>query len=409
MASIAADRRETTRLSAGVAPAFLLTAALAYAVVARGAQSGGDHLVVFALIAVAAAPSVGDGAARAGLRSARALLPLVVWMLVVGRADGQLAEATTQIVVIGIGIGAFSIARGQSDDERDHTIRLLGHLLTAVAAVSLLLFLMRVRPVAMNPGNGWRNGGLVTYPNAFGILVLVGVAAKMHCLTGAARARRIADSSTSAVLDRAAIVVLVLAGLTTGSRLTLALLGGAALAFAWRSAASRTTRSMRDRTTGVGTAVAALTAAVGAAAFGLALMTAAERTRIMGFPRLALWERAWSIIAANPITGLGPGKANFEIDIAVPSRTSYAHNEALQIAVEFGVVGLALALIGAVLMLRGGRLRAERPPALIAIVGFVVAFAAVDFAARLPVLVIPLALAVGWLTESRRKAATTSR
>ncbi|RLE23716.1 MAG: hypothetical protein DRJ61_19325 [Acidobacteria bacterium] len=65
--------------------------------------------------------------------------------------------------------------------------------------------------------------------------------------------------------------------------------------------------------------------------------------------RSQLWRQAATEIAANPLTGIGPNVFQNSVGPRVMDRTGFnAHNLPLQIAVETGVIGLALALAWAV-------------------------------------------------------------
>lgn len=67
--------------------------------------------------------------------------------------------------------------------------------------------------------------------------------------------------------------------------------------------------------------------------------------------RSQLWRQAATEIAANPLTGIGPNVFQGSVGPRVMDRTGFnTHNLPLQITVETGVIGLALALAWAVVL-----------------------------------------------------------
>jgi O-Antigen ligase len=75
--------------------------------------------------------------------------------------------------------------------------------------------------------------------------------------------------------------------------------------------------------------------------------------------RLYLWAAAAERFALQPILGHGPIPRVYELPVAAAPPTTQAHNELLQWATEYGLVGLALA--GGTLLLAFRRAHAARP------------------------------------------------
>ena len=70
--------------------------------------------------------------------------------------------------------------------------------------------------------------------------------------------------------------------------------------------------------------------------------------------RSKLWRQATAEIAADPVTGIGPNVFQASVGPRVMHRPGFnAHNLLLQITVETGVIGLALALAWATMLWRG--------------------------------------------------------
>jgi len=78
----------------------------------------------------------------------------------------------------------------------------------------------------------------------------------------------------------------------------------------------------------------------------------------LGDNRIPIWQAAWQAVWSTPVLGSGLGTfleaARPHVSVTVPTRIAidYAHNEPLQLAVEAGLVGIAIVAGGLILWLR---------------------------------------------------------
>jgi len=160
-----------------------------------------------------------------------------------------------------------------------------------------------------------------------------------------------------------------------------------------------------------GVALTGAGAALLVAGSGSALPTLRQaRLTLSSSDRVAVWRAVTDVIAHHPITGAGPGLRTF----SWPGPDSgvlvfaYAHNEYLQVAAEFGAIGLVLLLAALAAVL--WELRRYRPrsaggeAAAAAIAGLAVlgTSALFDFTGHFPAIVLTAAALVGCAEPVRR-------
>lgn len=98
-----------------------------------------------------------------------------------------------------------------------------------------------------------------------------------------------------------------------------------------------------------------------------------------GADRLALWRGVLDDVARAPITGRGPAPVLYQVAGIGP--TTSAHNEALQVTVEYGLVGLGFLVVAGVLVARSVR---GGDHLLLAATGALAASGLTDFGLRIP-------------------------
>ncbi len=148
------------------------------------------------------------------------------------------------------------------------------------------------------------------------------------------------------------------------------------------------------------TLVVAATAAVSAPQLGSGLRE--QAASLLSERRVALWTDAGTIIAHNPVMGVGPGRFREVSRTAHDPDTPYAHSLLLEQAAESGLPGAVL--LGA--LLAWGVLRVRRVvsraalPAAVAVASWL-AFgltSAVDYVAQFPIVAATAALVLGTAT-----------
>lgn len=113
----------------------------------------------------------------------------------------------------------------------------------------------------------------------------------------------------------------------------------------------------------------------------LAVAVLVDRFAASGADRLALWQAALGEFVHAPIAGRGPAPAVYRVAGIGP--TTHAHNEALQIAVEYGVIGLGLLVLAVVLASRAA-LQSPRVGLLLAAAAALASSGLTDFGLRIP-------------------------
>lgn len=113
--------------------------------------------------------------------------------------------------------------------------------------------------------------------------------------------------------------------------------------------------------------------------------------------RVRLWAEAVDHVRTAPLVGVGPGRFG---PAGTPARVAwehYAHNEYLQVAAEFGVVALAVALAGVVLVVRRLLAATDRDAAAVGLIVLIAVclHACVDYVLHVPAVVLTAAAIVG--------------
>ena len=123
-----------------------------------------------------------------------------------------------------------------------------------------------------------------------------------------------------------------------------------------------------------------------------------------GADRLALWRAALGEFARAPITGRGPAPVAYLVTGIGP--TTHAHNEALQIAVEYGVVGLGLLIIAGVVVVR---CVARWDVGLLVATVALAASGLTDFGLRIPAIALTAAVLGAFAASPNPRAARSDR
>jgi len=327
----------------------------AYPVVALGALAlsliryDRTALVLLLCFVAAAWRDVAAAArARPGLFAALAALMAWVAALALWRGD----RLALQFLAIYAGYAAMFVAAGAIHARGRPAAADMKLLLGFLVAVSLLLlvprgilhgdFLKVFRPDEIFAGR-WTL--IFNNPNVYGIVMATG-----FCLAVALWRLR---TLPAPVLLAAGLLFLFQIAMS-GSRNAVGVAGLGALAFAWFGLRDRGALAARAL------AVALVLAIAGAVAYLAATGRLTHPNQAHGFDstldvRLGAWRQALERIAAHPWTGIGTQA----ILTGQPHR--HAHNAALTWAMEFGLVGTALAALFLFLALRRASLAALVP------------------------------------------------
>jgi len=299
--------------------AYLLLAALAWTVASRGGTSLRDLLVVSLLLVVAMI--AGRAWPRRTVAVWAALAALVGWLLI----DGPLRvgfELETVRMPLLVAIAAMTVLVVRRLNVAGRETLLSG--LIAVGCLQSVIALGELAATApFDLTAAPRASALLGSPNGLGILLVA-----TSVLTARELHRR------GGVLLIAALVLQGCALIATGSRT--AILVGSILLIGY----------LATRTEWIYRALAAAGLAAGAAM--VIWRTATEPHH----DRPHLWGEALRRIADQPLVGEGPASAPFSPAAPGAGITTHAHNELLQWAMEYGLVGLGLALLVLVLAFR---------------------------------------------------------
>ncbi|MGW9587305.1 O-antigen ligase family protein [Microbacterium sp. NPDC055455] len=317
--------------------ACLVLTAIAWAVATRGATDLRDLAVLLALLVAAVV------VARAWPRRDPALWTaigaVIVWLIANGplRTGWSLESVRVPILVVLVTLTVIVVGRMRSS-EREMLLAGLVVVGSLQAAIALVSWAVLAAGSASGPA---RAEGLLGFPNGLGILL---VATSIVALREIERRR-------GGRLLPAALLLQVAAILATGSRT--AILIGAIVVCAWLALRTARWRAGAGRSA-VGSARARHVLVVSTLGVGTAVVlwrTAVEPNE----DRPHLWLEALQRIAAAPITGEGAPAAAFRIASPASRVTTSAHNEILQWTLEYGLVGLGLAVAVIVLALRSSR------------------------------------------------------
>ena len=291
--------------------AYLLLAALTWAVAARGGTGVRDLAVVLALLLVAMV--AGRAWPRRDVVLWAAFAALMLWLLFLGPISSGLTLESVRVplLVVIAALTALVVSRMPAK-ERDILVTgviLVGCLQSVIALVEL------AASVLTEPSLAPRAAALLGSPNGLGFLLVATLALTTRELdrhggwlpvsalllqTGAL----VATASRSAILAASILAVWYLithAGLRRAWPAAAALLLGGAVVI-WRTVSG----SHEDRP--------------------------------------SLWREAVQRIVEHPLAGEGPAPHAFSSDSPGARITTHAHNEVLQWGVEYGLVGVGLAL-----------------------------------------------------------------
>lgn len=319
--------------------AYLLLAAIAWAGATRGGTDARDLAIAGALVAVAMV------AARAWPRDHPALW--VTWGVLLAYlvADGPLRTGWSldsirmPVLIVLVTMAFLTVSRMRAGD-REVLISGLIILGTLQAVIALAAAVVSAIGRGTELSTPLRGEGVLGFPNGLGILLVATSVLTVRQLT---RARRRGILASALGVQVAAILV-------TGSRSAI-LIGGilvvVALAVRFAAPAAGRRSLMWRRMTGYGLVLCA--AAAGAAV--VAWRTVAEPSE----DRPQLWLEAVQRIGAAPLLGEGAPAGAFGLVSRESRVTTSAHNEVLQWVLEYGLIGLGLAVAVVVLALRGTR------------------------------------------------------
>jgi O-antigen ligase len=299
--------------------AYLLLAALTWAVASRGGTGLRDLLVVVGLLV--AAMIAGRAWPRRGAALWVAFAALMCWLLTIGLTLTGFTLETVRMPLLVLIAALTSLVVGQmSVLTRDMLVIgliLVGCLQSMIALVELTAAASTELPASA------RAAALLGSPNGLGIL-LVGTSVLTAREVGLRGGR----------LPVAALLLQGSALLATGSRTALVI--ASVLLVGYVAAHSGWKRGLLA------------IAGFGAAVTVVIWRTASEQQQ----ERPHLWQESLRRIADRPLLGEGPAPAAFTPAFPGARITTHAHNELLQWGVEYGLFGLGLALVVMVLALR---------------------------------------------------------
>ncbi len=374
--------------------ATLLLSALAAGLLGQGAYAGwmqcwvGLLVGAAALLAFARRPGPAT-TSRHGPRLAAAALAagvLAAWMVIGGAAHGEvLAGARAALLLTGF-VTVLVTCRRLSDQGRQVVLDGATAVGLLVAGTGWLGVTMHHSPWGMVAQGLWRASSAITYPNATAAALVPLALVTVARLTSRPRSAALGLAATALLTGIAATGSRAGAGTVAAGLLVLAillgwrvvgwsLLGpvlGAGVALLGMLPSVPVAATARPVLAGVALlcgcglsvavprtsrAVALATASVAALAVPLAialtpagqLSTAAgavvsARLTVSSPGRLAAVRPAVRAIAASPLTGLGPGRPLLlhTGPTGLVGTIRYVHNEYLQTAVDFGLVGAVL-------------------------------------------------------------------
>jgi hypothetical protein len=446
-------RRTTDGVAAGdsdtAVPLHLLLLLVAFAVgvIAQGGYYLSGRILVVVLLGVGALVAVASRP-RSGTEAKIVLLAcavLAAWALIrAAMAGGYLSALPTVATLAGIAGAVVILARTDSA-ARQQCGRVLIGLGGLIALIGWVGVAWRQPPWGTVVQGLWRGSATLTYANATAaLLAALAVLAVGYRLQRPDSALAAAPLSVLlvglwATVSRAGVfaflvglvVLMLLRGVRPVVRQAVPPVAGALIAFAALLPALPTgtparpglataglvvgvlvavylARLARDRPVAAFLTVGLLAAAISWITIQLAgsavATVAATRLNLASFGRTGATRAAIQMVTAQPVMGVGPGRARFFwVDSGGRGFVArYAHNEYLQLVVELGFIGLAILLIllaALIATVVKGRPAAQPAPGLWA--GAAAAFAvlivhsAFDFLWQLPVIPLTGALLVG--------------
>lgn len=313
-------------MATGDVPAVLLVVACAWASAARGGADASSLLIIGAMLVAALV----SGRRPSGSRGAPVVTMLglavaanLVWLVIDGPIRvGWTASAVLLPTVLALTWVAALTAARLDRDQRATVVR--GLIALGVLHSTLAVGAALVRLIAATDLQGWpRVESTLGNANALGVLV----AASTALTLGELRRSRQTPLVFAATLQCIAVLL-------TASRLAIVL---ELVYLGWY--AGRTARRSA-RVVVSFWAVAAL------------LVGIARFAHSWPDERVALWAAAIDRISQHPLVGSGSTPRVYDLELAGARPTTHAHNELLQWTVEYGVVGLLLAAVALLAVVR---------------------------------------------------------
>ncbi|WP_394613760.1 O-antigen ligase family protein [Lentzea sp. JNUCC 0626] len=404
-------------------PALLVVAGFAAAVVAQGGYYLPGRILSAVLVVAAvvvARPRLGALAALGGA--------FAVWALGRGVLAGDVLSGVPSAVAVAVFVGAAVVAAQGDREQRELLATVVVGVGALVGVTGWVAVVWRVPGWTTVAEGLARAASTLTYPNAAAAVMAAAAVLSLVLKTSLLMnvMRFLLCVGIGATMSRAGVIA-VLVGLVvlavlvgvkeTVERAVPPLLGAAAavaallptmrvdeepqalLAFAGLVAGAVVAVGLprlKKLLLPVAVVVSAGVAAI-AVAFADRLAT---RVSFSSPDRSQATEAAFELVGQQPLIGTGPGEAIFFFVRGDEGARvmRYVHNEYLQVLVELGVVGLALALavIGAVLVrMWGGKKSTPLHAGAFAAVVVVLVHSGFDFLWHLPVVLIVAGLCAG--------------
>ncbi|QBR92723.1 O-antigen ligase family protein [Nocardioides euryhalodurans] len=347
--------------------AYVLLAAVAWAVATRGGTGPRDLALVLVLLALAVVTARARPPRHVSLGVT--MVALLLWLLVAGPLRTGLTLEGVRVPLLVVGVVLTVLATRRLDHaEREVFLGgmvVLGCLHAVVALGELAVAVSQRLPYPA------RVDSLLGSSNGLAMLLVA---------TSVLTVREIAHRGGR--LPALALLVQGAAVIATGSRTAIALAAVLLVGYA----ASRP--GWRPR--------AVATCGVLAGGAMVAWRFATEPPE----PRPHLWREALARIADHPLMGAGPEPAEFSLSAADARATTHAHDELLQWGVEYGLVGVGLALLVLVLAVRTTRPYGQGDRWALLAATILLSAGLVDFTLRITALaVVAAALATLGLTD----------
>jgi O-antigen ligase len=359
---VTAANRQTVERWLRASPPYLLLAAIAWCMATGGGTGGWDLAVVGVLLALACALGAFLSEVRPRIvptASTAMFVGLLGWLIVDGplRSDPQLETVRVPVLIF---IAFLTI----------HTIRLLevgqrARILQGLVVLGTVHGSIAIAEIVRNAASGGpttplaRADSLLGNANALGVVLIATMALSTR-----------EYQRTRAPLLVAASGVQAVALVLTASRLAI-LTALCVLGWYWMTQATWAAR-----------ALLAPWAAIAV------LVLAFRFVHSMPEQRLYLWIAAAERIALQPIIGHGPTPHVYDLPVAEATPTTHVHNEVLQWATEYGLVGLVLAAGTLLLAFRAAHASWPRDGWLVAAAISLLASGLTDFSLRITAITI---------------------
>ncbi|MEV0678172.1 O-antigen ligase family protein [Actinosynnema sp. NPDC050436] len=406
---------------------LLLLAALSAAVVAQGGYYLPGRILSAVLAGAALALALRD-------RPRDLLLPaacgaLALWAVLRASLGAEPLTAVPTVVALGVFGAAVLVAQRADARQRELCAKVLIGLGALGALTGWVAVAWRVPSWSVVADGLVRAASTLTYPNAaaalFAALAVLAICRPSAVHAGAACLLLVGLGAT---LSRAGLVALVcglvaagfLAGWRRTARHAAGPVLGAVLALGAlvpsfpASGPPERVLAAGGLLAGVGLAVWSTRAggrvlagvAAGVAAAGVAVVATGllplgggllgGRLSLGSPDRSGAADAALHLVAANPLTGVGPGRGWFTFHRDGPRVMRYVHNEYLQVLVELGAVGLLLLGVLLYAVFRAVRTRVDGPWAgAVAAVVVLAVHSGFDFLWHLPVTLLAAGTLIG--------------